>query len=170
MTEDQNNFLLDEKLADRKMMGWLSGLIAVGVLAGSLSGSGADLDAEAWLIVIGVTTVIFGLGMGLAYLVFLRHMRIRMDEKRVWTHIPMQKDRSLDWQQVRTAAIVKLSNDPRYHWIVLSTNPHPAEVIVRKRLIWKGPGRGEEGRIPYTGKRREAVEHYLNMTLPEIML
>ena len=169
MNEEQNNFLLDEKLADRKMMGWLSGLIAVGVLAGSLSGSGADLDAEAWLIVIGVTTVIFGLGMGLAYLVFLRHMRIRMDEKRVWTHIPLQKDRSLEWKQIRTAAVVTLKNANYPAQIVLSVH-EPQEALSRKRMVWKNPKRGEEMRIVFTDSRRAIIEQCLHMTLPELEL
>ena len=71
---------------------------------------------------------------------------------------------------MRTAAIVKLSNDPRYCWIVLSTNPNPADVLVRKRLVWKNAKRGEEVRIPYTARRQEVVGHYLHMTLPEIKL
>lgn len=169
MKNEQNNYLLDEKLADRKLMGWLAGLIAAGVIAGSLSGSGAKLDAEAWLIVIGVTTVIFGLGMGLAYLVFLRHMRIRMDEKRVWTHIPLQKDRSLEWKQIRTAAIVTLKNANYPAQIVLSVH-EPQEALTRKRMVWKNPKRGEELRILLTDSRRAAIEQCLHMTLPEIKL
>lgn len=169
MKNEQNNYLLDEKLADRKMMGWLAGLIAVGVLAGSLSGSGAKLDGETWLIVIGVTTVIFGLGMGLAYLVFLRHMRIRMDETRVWTHIPLQKDRSLEWKQIRTAAIVTLKNANYPAQIVLSIH-EPQEALTRKRMVWKNPKRGEEMRILLTDSRRAVVEQCLHMTLPEIEL
>ena len=169
MKNEQNNYLLDEKLADRKMMGWLAGLIAVGVLAGSLSGSGAELDAEAWLIVIAVTTVIFGLGMGLAYLLFLRHMRIRMDENRVWTHIPLQKDRSLEWKQIRTAAIVTLKKMNYPPQIVLSVH-EPQEALTRKRMVWKNPKRGEEMRILLTDSRRAVVEQCLHMTLPEIEL
>jgi len=169
MKNEQNNYLLDEKLADRKMMGWLAGLIAVGVLAGSLSGSGAELDAEAWLIVIAVTTVIFGLGMGLAYLLFLRHMRIRMDENRVWTHIPLQKDRSLEWKQIRTAAIVTLKKMNYPAQIVLSVH-EPQEALTRKRMVWKNPKRGEEMRILLTDSRRAVVEQCLHMTLPEIEL
>jgi len=151
------------------MMGWLAGLIAVGVLAGSLSGSGAELDAEAWLIVIAVTTVIFGLGMGLAYLLFLRHMRIRMDENRVWTHIPLQKDRSLEWKQIRTAAIVTLKKMNYPAQIVLSVH-EPQEALTRKRMVWKNPKRGEEMRILLTDSRRAVVEQCLHMTLPEIEL
>lgn len=169
MKNEQNNYLLNEKLADRKMMGWLAGLIAVGVLAGSLSGSGAELDAEAWLIVIAVTTVIFGLGMGLAYLLFLRHMRIRMDENRVWTHIPLQKDRSLEWKQIRTAAIVTLKKMNYPAQIVLSVH-EPQEALTRKRMVWKNPKRGEEMRILLTDSRRAVIEQCLHMELPEIQL
>ena len=167
MKNEQNSYLLDEKLADRKMMGWLTGLMAVGVLAGSLSGTA--LDAGALLIVIGVSVVILGLGLGLAYLMFLRRMRIRMDETRVWTHVPLQKDRALAWKQIRTAAVVRLKNMNYPTQIVLSIH-EPQEALTRKRMVWKNAKRGEEMRILLTDSRRAVVEQCLHMTLPDIEL
>ena len=152
---------------------WVKSMVLGGIVAVAACSLGAMIGADdlSWesfgmvLVVVAVTSVLL-----LLLLWFVNRARLVLDDQGVLMKHIIAAPHTLDWKQVRTAAIVKLSNDPRYHWIVLSTNPHPAEVIVRKRLIWKGPVRGEEVRIPYTGKRREAVEHYLNMTLPEIML
>ena len=167
MKNEQQNYLLDEPLADRKMMGWIAMLIVVGVIAGSASGN--DLDWNLRLAVIAGVCAFFALVIGLEYLLYLRRMRLRMDENRVWTHIPLTKERSLEWKQMRTAAIVHLRNTNYPDMIVLSIH-EPKDVLTRKRMVWKNPKRGEEMRFPLTESRRAVVEERLNMTLPEINL
>lgn len=167
MKNEQQNYLLDETLADRKMMGWIAMLIVVGVIAGSASGN--DLDWTLRLVVIAGVCAFFALVIGLEYLLYLRRIRLRMDENRVWTHIPLTKERSLEWKQMRTAAIVHLRNMNYPDMIVLSIH-EPKDVLTRKRMVWKNPKRGEEMRFPLTESRRAVVEERLNMTLPEINL
>lgn len=167
MKNEQQNYLLDEPLADRKMMGRIAILIVVGVIAGSASGH--NLDWKIRLAVIAGVCVFFALVIGLEYLLYLRRMRLRMDENRVWTHIPLTKDRSLAWKQMRTAAVVHLRNMNYPDMIVLSVH-EPKDVLTRKCMVWKNPKRGEEMRFPLTESRRAVVEQCLNMTLPEIVL
>ena len=168
MEENRASWLLEEA-----QYPWVKGMVLGGVAAVAVYSLMAmigadDLNWERFgmvLVVVAATAVLL-----LLLLWFVNRARLVVDDQGVMmTHI-VTASHTLDWKQIRTAAIVRLSNDPRYHWIVLSTNPQPAEVIVRKRLMWKNPVRGEEVRIPYTDKRREAVEHYLHMTLPEIQL
>lgn len=168
MKKEQNNYLLDETLANGKMMTWIATLVLVGLVAGSFS-SGHDLDWKIRLGIMAGVGAFFALVIGVEYLVYLRRMRIRMDETRVWTHIPLTKDRSLEWKQMRTAAIVHLSNMNYPDMIVLSVH-EPKEVLTRKRMMWKGAKRGEEMRFPVTESRRAVVEQCLNMELPEITL
>lgn len=168
MKNEQNNYLLDETLANAKMMKWIMTLILVGCVAGSFS-SGNDLDWTTRLIIIACVLVFFVVVVGLEYVLYLRRMRVRMDESRVWTHIPLTKDRALAWKDIHTAAIVHLKNMNYPDMIVLSIH-EPKDVLTRKRMMWKGAKRGQELRIPLTDSRREVVEKCLNMTLPEITL
>lgn len=118
--------------------------------------------------------VVIILGVGTALLLGLwglySRARLVMDDQGVLMKHLIARPHTLDWREVRTAAVVRLSNDPRYQWIVLSTNPEPAQVLIRKRLVWKSCVRGEEVRIPYTDRRRAVAEHYLNKKLPDIKL
>ncbi len=168
MKNEQNNLLLDETLANGKMIKWILSLVLVGCVAGSFS-SGAELEWPVRLAIIAGVLVFFCVVLGLEYVLYLRRMRVRMDETRVWTHIPLMKDRSLEWKQIRTAAIVHLTNFNYPDMIVLSIH-EPREVLTRKRMMWKNAKRGQELRIPLTDSRREVVEKCLNTTLPEIAL
>lgn len=168
MKNEQNNYLLDETLADRKMMGWIATLIVVGAVSGMVA-NGNDLEWHVRIIIVAAVLAFFALVIGLEYLLYLRRIRLRMDENRVWTHIPLTKDRSLEWKQMRTAAIVTLKNMNYPTQIVLSVH-EPKDVLTRKRMVWKNAKRGEEMRFPLTESRRAVVEERLNMTLPEIEL
>lgn len=165
---ENNELLLDEKLSTNQMLWWLMGIMVTAAIAGGLSGS---RGATGWitLVVIGVSIAIIGLGVLLANVVYLRRMRLKMDATRVWTHIPLQKDRSLNWADVRTAAVVTLKNMNYPAMIVLSIHA-PQEALTRKRMVWKNPKRGEELRIPLSDTRRAVIEQQLGMTLPEIEL
>lgn len=165
---EQNNYLLDETLANAKMMKWIMTLILVGCVAGSFS-SGPDLEWIVRLIIIVCVVAFFAVVVGLEYVLYLRRMRVRMDENRVWTHIPLTKDRALAWKDIHTAAIVSLKNMNYPDMIVLSIH-EPREVLTRKRMVWKNAKRGQELRIPLTESRRAVVEQCLNTTLPEIVL
>lgn len=170
MTENRNThegLLLDETLATPKTIWWLMGIIAVSAFVGALSGA-REFD---WIVLIiaVVAIAVFGLIVLLEYFLFMRRMRLRMDATRVWTHIPLTKDRSLDWAAIRTAAIVRLDKMNYPAMIVLSIHD-PQEALTRKRMVWKNPRRGEELRIPLTDSRRAVIEQCLNMQLPEIVL
>jgi len=165
---ESNDLLLDEKLSTSQMLWWLAGIMLTSAIAGGVSGSRGELG---WgtLVVIGVALVIIGLGMLLANVLYLRRMRVKMDHTRVWTHIPLQKDRSLNWADIRTAAVVTLQNMNYPTMIVLSVHA-PQEALTRKQMTWKNARRGEELRIPLTDTRRAVVEQQLGMHLPEIEL
>lgn len=165
---ENTDLLLDEKLSTSQMMWWITGLMLCAAIAGGISGS-RGASGELMLIVIAVSIGIIGLGILLANVLILRHMRLKMDATRVWTHIPLTKDRSLNWADVRTAAVVTLKNMNYPAMIVLSVHA-PAEALTRKRMMWKNPKRGEELRIPLNDTRRAIVEQQLHMTLPDIEL
>lgn len=163
----QEQLLLDETLATPKTIWWLMGIIAVSAFVGALSGA-KELD---WIVLIITVAAIafFGLIVLIEYFLFMRRMRLRMDATRVWTHIPLTRDRSLDWAVIRTAAIVRLDKTNYPAMIVLSIHA-PQEALTRKRMVWKNPKRGEELRIPLTDTRRAVIEQCLNMQLPDITL
>lgn len=152
---------------------WVKSMVLGGIVAVAAYSLVAMIGADdlSWesvgmvLVVVAVTSVLL-----LLLLWFVNRARLVLDDQGVLMKHIIAAPHTLDWKQVRTAAIVKLSNDPRYCWIVLSTNPNPADVLVRKRLVWKNAKRGEAVRIPYTARRQEVVGHYLHMTLPEIKL
>lgn len=165
---ENTDLLLDEKLSTPQMLWWLVGVMVCAAFAGSISGS-RDADGFLLLIVFAVSIGVVLLGLLLANVLFLRRMRLKMDATRVWTHIPLTKDRSLNWADVRTAAVVTLKNMNYPAMIVLSIHA-PADALTRKRMVWKNPKRGEELRIPLTDTRRAVVEQQLGMTLPDIEL
>lgn len=165
---ENNHLLLDEKLSTPQMLWWIVGIMICSAFAGSISGS-RDANGFTMLIVFAVSIGIVLLGVLLANVLFLRRIRLKMDASRVWTHIPLTKDRSLNWADVRTAAIVTLKNMNYPAMIVLSIHA-PAEALTRKRMVWKNPRRGEELRIPVTDSRRAVIEKQLGMQLPNIEL
>lgn len=165
---ENTDLLLDEKLSTSQMLWWITGIMLCSAIAGGISGS-RGANGEVLLIVLGISIGIIGLGVLLANVLFLRRMRLKMDATRVWTHIPLTKDRSLNWADVRTAAVVTLKNMSYPAMIVLSIHA-PAEALTRKRMMWKNPRRGEELRIPASDSRRTVVEQQLGMKLPDIEL
>ena len=164
---ESSALLLDESLTTPAIMWWMTGIIFFSGLAGGLIGS-----QHISLLLIGVTLGITAFLAGVAWLtwwLFCRRMRLRMDATRVWSHIPLTKDRSLNWADVRTAAIVKLK-DMNYPAMIVLSVQSPEEALTRKRMVWKNPKRGEELRFQLTDSRRAVVEQMLHMTLPEIVL
>ena len=160
--------LLDETLAPPKTMWWLCGIFVVSGITGGISGSQGQVD----LLLVGVILGCLAFFMGVAWLTYwliCRRMRLRMDTTRVWSHIPLTKDRSLNWADIRTAAIVSLKNLAYPAMIVLSLEA-PEDALTRKRMMWKNPKRGQELRILLTDSRRAVVEQMLQMTLPDIVL
>lgn len=159
--------LLDEPLSTPAIMWWLTGII---VCSGVISGLAGKHDVTPLLIGVTLATTAFMVGVAwLTYWLYCCRMRLKMDATRVWSHIPLTKDRSLSWADVRTAAIVTLKNVNYPAMIVLSVHA-PQETLTRKRMLWKNPRRGEELRIQLTDTRRTIVEQQLNMRLPEIQL
>lgn len=167
MKNEQNNYILDEPLVTKNVFWWILGIVAVSGLVGGISGA-----KEFSMLVVWITLAVVALAavvMLIENLLFFRRMRLRMDENRVWTRIPLMKDRSLAWKQIRTAAIVRLKNANYPAQIVLSIH-EPEEALTRKRMVWKNAKRGEELRLPLNETRRAAIEQCLRMTLPEIEL
>lgn len=169
MEENRPSWLLEEA-----QYPWVKGMVlgAVSMLVVYALIALIKATVEVTWELVGGVLFFTGIGTGLLLLLWwgMSRARLVLDDQGVLMKHIIAAPHTLDWKQVRTAAIVKLSNDPRYCWIVLSTNPNPADVLVRKRLVWKNAKRGEEVRIPYTARRQEVVGHYLHMTLPEIKL
>lgn len=168
---DYNNesaeLLLDETLSTPAMMWWLTGII---VCSGVISGMARMREVSLLLVGVILGTIAFlVLVAWLTYWLYCRRMRLRMDATRVWSHIPLTKDRSLNWADVRTAAIVKLK-DMNYPAMIVLSVQSPEEALTRKRMMWKNPKRGQELRFQLTDSRRAVVEQQLGMTLPEITL
>ena len=168
MKKEQKQYLLNESHVNKDAMRWLVGVMVCSGIAGGISGA-RTLDGKMLLLVLGITAVMLGLGFGLAYVLFIRKVRLYMDEQGLWIHMPLQKDRPLLWKDIRTAAIVNLQNMNYPTMIVLSVN-QPAETLTRKRMVWKNTKRGQELRIWHSESRQAVVEQMLHMTLPEIVL
>ena len=168
---DYNNesaeLLLDETLSTPAMMWWLTGII---VCSGVISGMARMREVSLLLVGVILGTIAFlVLVAWLTYWLYCRRMRLRMDATRVWSHIPLTKDRSLNWADVRTAAIVKLK-DMNYPTMIVLSIHQPQEALTRHRMMWKNAKRGEELRIPLSESRRAVVEQQLGMKLPDIEL
>lgn len=168
MKKEQKQYLLNESHVNKQAMGWLTGVVVCSGIVGGLSGA-RSLDGETLLLTLGLCAVVLGLGFGLAYVLFIRRVRLYMDEQGLWIHMPLQKDRPLLWKDVRTAAVVELKNMNYPTMIVLSVH-EPAETLTRKRMMWKNAKRGQELRIWHSESRQAVVEQMLHMTLPEIVL
>lgn len=165
---EQTELLLDETVATPAMMWWLTGIMLCSGVVGGLAGARGEIS----LLLLGVIAamlVVMLLGIWGAYWLICRSMRLKMDATRVWTHIPLTKDRSLAWGDIRTAAVVTLKGMNYPTMIILSIHA-PEEALTRKRMMWKNARRGEEMRIPLTEQRRAIVEQQLNMQLPDITL
>ena len=167
MKEESKQYLLDEPIVTKNVLLHLLALLSVAALAGAIAGAGeiSALAVGIALVLVLLVAAVFALEQ----LLIFRRMRLRMDETRVWTHIPLTRERSLAWKQIRTAAIVRLENMNYPAMIVLSIH-EPQAVLTRKRMVWKGAKRGQEMRFPVNDARRAVVEERLKMTLPEICL
>lgn len=96
--------------------------------------------------------------------------KVHIDEIGVDVHNPLTGHMDYRWSEIRTAAVVKLhvgAGQPSP--VIILSHLQPEDVLTRRALIQgKGLSRHDQVRIMYTQARREAVEHYLHMTLPEI--
>ena len=166
-TNESAELLLAESLSTPAIMWWVTGLI---VCSGLLSGLAGKPGITPLLLGVILVTIAFLVGVAwLTYWLYCRRMRVKMDATRAWIHIPLTKERSLRWADIRTAAIVTLKNMNYPAMIVLSVHT-PEETLTRKRMMWKNPIHGEELRFQLTDSRRAVVEQQLGMTLPEITL
>lgn len=169
MEENRTFWPLEEPLNPQIKASVWGGVAVIGpyVLVALIASIGRDFALETIIALAAVLVVCVGALLLLLW--FCNRARLVMDEQGVLTRSVLGKVSLLDWTQLRTAAIIKLGGNEMYHWIVLSVN-EPAEVISRKRMVWKNPKRDQELRIPFTPKRRATVEHYLGKVLPEIKL
>ena len=96
--------------------------------------------------------------------------KVHIDETGVDVNNPFTGHMDYRWSEIRTAAVVKLHiGTAKPSPVIILSNLQPEEVLTRKALIHgKGLSRHVQVRIMYTKARREAVEHYLRMTLPDI--
>ena len=141
----------------------LWGLIFVGAVirVGKLDG--------VLLAVMGGMLAFYAVMMLIYYALFIRKMRLIVDETGATVRIPLTKPRPIAWTQVRSAAIVKPNNGVSPAIILLSIH-EPEQALDHKRLMWRNPKRGEEVRFPLTDSRRAIVEHYLRMELPTFQM
>lgn len=96
--------------------------------------------------------------------------RVRIDENGVDVSNPFTGRMDFRWNELHTAAVVKIGmGGTRSQPVIILSSLDPAQVLTRNALVnGKGLSRREHVRIMYSKARREAVEHYLRMTLPEI--
>lgn len=96
--------------------------------------------------------------------------KVRIDETGVDVNNPLTGRMDYRWDEVRTAAVVKLHiGTAKPSPVIILSRLQPEDVLTRKALIHgKGLSRHDQVRIMYTKARREAVEHYLHMKLPDI--
>lgn len=166
---EQNNTspTLNETLAPVKALVTVSlvmwGLIGVGVIirVGKVDG--------VVLAVLGGMLAFYVVVMLIYYALFIRKMRLIVDESGVTVRIPLTKPRPIAWPQVRTAAIIKPNNGISPAMILLSSH-EPEQALNHNRLMWRNPKRGEEVRFALTDSRRAIVEHYLHMELPTFQM
>ena len=120
-----------------------------------------------YLIFVGIVALLL-----IAVAVISRGYRCIMDEDGA----QLGKNR-IRWADVRTAAIIRrgllpalMTRHPDRHQFILLSIRTPEAAINKHRFWLERPVPGVELRIPVTPSRREAVEHYLRMTLPEYKL
>ncbi len=149
---------------DEPVIPWLgkfSGVMLAVIAAGSV---GMTLDApEEWQ---KYGWVVLGLAAA-CMLLLVVHLRTRvvMDENGAMRRLLFRGDMKLAWQQVRTAAVVQLENGG---WpFILLSGEEGESALNRRHLSYGMMRRGLEVRIPYTEKRRLAVEHHLGRKLEE---
>lgn len=145
-------------------MGKFSGVMLAIIAAGSV---GMTLDApEDWQ---KYGHVVLGLAAACALLLVV-HLRTRVviDESGAMRRLLFRGDMALKWQQVCTAAVVQLESGG---WPFILLSGEEGEIALNRRHLSFGRmRRGLEVRIPYTEKRRLAVEHHLGRSLEERMV
>lgn len=146
------------------------GLTVIGayILVAMIAMSSRENDPEVLWLLAGIAVVSVG-GLLLLWWLCSRE-RLIIDDEGVRTRSLLGKVRSLRWDAIRTAAVVHLSANDLHCWIVLSAEPDPRQVLIRKRLISMKPRDGQELRIPYGTRRCQIIGERLHMTLPQIML
>ncbi len=147
---------------DEPIIPWLgkfSGVMLAIIAAGSV---GMTLDApEEWQrygwVVAGIAAA--------CVLLLVVHLctRVVIDENGAMRRLLFRGEMGLKWPQVRTAAVVQLESGG---WpFILLSGEEGKIALDRRHLSFGRMRRGLEVRIPYTEKRRFAVEHYLGREL-----
>ncbi len=146
---------------------WL-GVGSITLLVVVLSGSvGMTLDEpEAWskygMIILGLAIV--------CVLMLLCHLctYVVIDEAGIMRKLFFRGKIQLTWPKVRTAVVVQIPNSggPGIPFILLS-NQDKEQTLQRNHLSWGMMQQDKEVRIPYTEKRRKAIEYYLGYPLEE---
>ena len=116
-------------------------------------------------------TIICAAGLSVAALLLVRGLfcRVRIDETGVEVDNPLLGRSDFRWAELRTAAVVVFTWGKQSERVILLATRPPEEVLTPAALRGRAD-KQEQVRIPYTDKRRQIVEHYLHMKLPEIRL
>lgn len=121
--------------------------------------------------VMGGAKVVIIIGVAAALTLLVRSLvcKVRLDEGGVEVDNPLLGRSAFRWEELHTAAIVDFAVQKQNAKAILLSTREPQEVLTPAAFQRRADKR-EQVRIPYTEKRREIVEHYLRMTLPEISL
>lgn len=168
MSEKKNPVI--NELFDKKFpMMFLLATVFTSACAIYLHGYGGSLYRGTLLTVLQVWADVASIAC-LVVLVRCLLCKVRIDENGVDVNNPLTGRMDYRWDEVRTAAVVKLHiGTAKPSPVIILSNLQPEEVLTRKALIHgKGLSRHDQVRIMYTKARRDAVEHYLHMTLPDI--
>ena len=118
--------------------------------------------------------VVYGIGGLLSLVLTIRLMvcRVRIDEHGVDVDNPFSGNTLLSWESIRTAAIVRIQVSGRTADPLIILATREPEVVLTKHGLSSSKviGKHEHVRIPCNHARREAIEHYLHMTLPEFTI
>lgn len=170
MQYEREDHLLNEPLTPQigAMLKGCAGMLALYLLAAVvilLTKRRGEMDI--FMALMAVFVIAFGVLLLMWWMT--KRERLIIDASGVRTRSLTGKTCALEWQQIHTAAVVRLSRNELHYWIVLSTETDPAQVLARKHLTRK-PQKGTELRIPYGVKRRVVIEQQLHMKLPEFFL
>lgn len=163
---DQRKPQINE-LTDKSFILLVAGMLAFFIISGVIIFPSVSTLKETCM-----TVALFLLPYSLALLLRLLFMRLRIDESGVEMDNLLSRSTCLRWEEIRTAAVVHLNiaGEKSRPLIILSPLA-PQEVLTRKAQLGPGSLKAAEClRIPHTGAREAAVQHYLGMYLAEYHL
>ena len=171
MSEQKNNPCLEERYTQRVTKLMVEMLLYFGLVCCIYLFLGPMYISESMMKLAGL---LLTASLFVALVILIRSLlcKIRMDENGVDVDNPLGGHTYLRWDEINTAAVVVLTvKGQKTQPLIVLAAPTPEEVLTFAALaLGKGLSKHEHVRIPDSPKRREVIEHYLHMTLPDITL